>query len=127
CGARTALFVAPDASAALDAYVPPHDASVRLDAGLDATRIDASFDAGVDASLCVPAGYSPTSTYEFGSPSATHPTWVVTGDFDHDGDVDFAAAGAPDDIVAVYANHGDGTFADAVPYASGPWPNELVA
>lgn len=96
-----------------------------LDAGSDA-GLDTGSDAGLDASPCAPAGWGPAVVYAFGPVLSSHATWMATGDFDEDGDVDFAATGAQDDRVAIYLNDGDGTFADGVVFPSGAWSEEMV-
>ncbi len=58
---------------------------------------------------------------------AASPSAVVTGDFNDDGDVDFAVTDLANSRVLVFLGNGDGTFQTAVPYPTGSNPDALIA
>ena len=67
----------------------------------------------------------------FGGPiayaTAPSPYAIVTADFNRDGAIDLAVAGAGSNSVSVLLGRGDGTFAPAVDYAAGYFPDGLAA
>jgi Bacterial Ig-like domain (group 3)/FG-GAP-like repeat/Domain of unknown function DUF11 len=56
-----------------------------------------------------------------------HPSEVVVGDFNGDGDADVAVANRDDNTLSVLLGNGDGTFQTQVTYAVGNSPAALVA
>ncbi len=70
------------------------------------------------------------TTTAIGAPSFSHAlypvgsriTWVACADFDDSGFDDLVVARLDDDLIEVLLNNGNGTFATAVPYATGDWP-----
>ena len=62
-------------------------------------------------------------------PTGVHPKFATTGDFDGDGDIDFASANQDDpggDDVSVYLGNGDGTFTLADHFAACSNPHEVA-
>lgn len=57
----------------------------------------------------------------FGSVSA-----VATGDFNGDGNPDFAIVGQLDNKIAVFLGNGDGTFKQQIAYPTGPAPTSIA-
>ena len=55
------------------------------------------------------------------------PTAVATGDFNHDGKLDFAATNSAEGTVSIVLGNGDGTFAPQVQISVGVDPESIVA
>jgi FG-GAP-like repeat/Domain of unknown function (DUF4214) len=55
------------------------------------------------------------------------PTYLVTGDFNHDGRADVATANTESDSISVLPSNTDGTFGAAVNYPTGHRPSGIVA
>ncbi len=59
-------------------------------------------------------------------PTGQGPRWVVSADFNHDGNPDLAVANSADNTVSILLGRRDGTFASKVDYSVAPGPNEMV-
>ena len=70
-------------------------------------------------------GFSASGSY----PTGVHPKFATTGDFNGDGDLDFASANQDDtsgEDVSVYLGNGDGTFSLAGHFAACSNPHEVA-
>lgn len=70
-----------------------------------------------------PGIFMADSTYSTG----VSPFFIVTGDFDNDGDIDLCAANQMSDSISIHLNNGDGTYAPAYLYAVGDDPRSVFA
>lgn len=60
-------------------------------------------------------------------PVGQHPTDVVAGDFDEDGDLDLAVTNEDSSSVSVFPNHGNATFGPGVDYPVATGPHSITA